>query len=181
MIEGGLDDRLGRVLGQAPRLAVDAPGAPQRPVHDPVLHADASDCADLQNTTEAIRPLAELCVVAEAQTPFLAGIVGPSGSGKSFALRRLVESVETLAAAAGKTPGTPFLPRVVVIPIDAAGVSGDPACAIASAAFAALERERGGVSYAAFADEAAHAGADPQRAAAAAAERHDEIGKRLEA
>ncbi len=181
MIEGELDDRLGRVLRAAPTPAVDAPGAPQRPVHDPVLHADASDCADLQNTTEAIRPLAELCVVGEAQTPFLAGIVGPSGSGKSFALHRLVESIENLTAAAGKTPGTPFLSRVVVIPIDAAGVSGDPACAIASAAFAALERERDGVGYAALADEAAHAGADPQRAAAAAADRHDEIGKRLEA
>ncbi len=68
-----------------------------------------------------------------------------------------------------------------MIPIDAAGISGDPACAIASAAFAALERDRDGVGYAALADEAAHAGADPQRAAAAAAERHDEIGKRLEA
>ncbi len=92
MIEGKLDDRLGRVLGEAPTPTVDAPGAPQRPPHDPVLHADSSDCADLQNTTEAIRPLAELCVVGEAQTPFLAGIVGPSGSGKSFALHRLVES-----------------------------------------------------------------------------------------
>ena len=114
------------------------------------------------------------------QTPFLAGIIGPSGSGKSFAVRRLVEAVENLTAAAGRTRETPFLSRVVVVPIDAAGVSGDPACAIASAAFAALERDRGSVSYAALADEAAHAGTDPQRAAAAAAERHDEIGKRLE-
>ena len=174
MIEGKLDDRMERVVG-------DAPGAPQRLPHDPVLHADAADCADLQNTSEAIRPLAELCVVAEAQTPFLAGIVGPSGSGKSFALHRLVETIETLAAAAGKTPETPLLSRVLVIPVDAAGISGDPACAIASAAFAALERDRDGVGYAALADEAAHAGADPQRAAAAAADRHDEIGKRLEA
>jgi hypothetical protein len=181
LIEAKSDDQLGRVLGEAPTPTVDAPGAPLRPPHDPVLHADSSDCADLQNTTEAIRPLAELCVVGEAQTPFLAGIVGPSGSGKSFALHRLVEAVENLAAAASKTPETPFLSRVVVIPIDAADISGDPACAIASAAFAALERDRDGVGYAALADEAAHAGGDPQQAAAAAAERHDEIGKRLEA
>lgn len=181
MIEARLDDRLGRALGEAPTPAIDAPGAPQRLPHDPVLHADVSDCADLQNTGEAIAPLAELCVVAEAQTPFLAGIVGSSGSGKSFALHRLIETIENLAAAAGKAPVTPFLSRVLVIPIDAAGVSGDPACAIASAAFAALERDRDGVGYAALADEAAHAGADPHRAAAAAADRHDEIGKRLEA
>ncbi len=189
LIEGRADDRPGRVLGEAPS-ALDkarpappdaAPSAAQRPLHDPIFYADAGDRADLQNTAEALQPLAELCVVEEAQTPFLAGIVGSSGSGKSFALRRLVEVVEDLADAAGKTPETPFLSRVVVIPIDAAGVSGDPACAIAAAAFAALERERDGVSYAALADEAAQAGADPQRAAAAAAERHDEIGKRLEA
>ena len=164
-----------------PTLPGVAPSVLQRPLHDPVLYADDNECADLRNTAEAIRPLAELCVIGEAQTPFLAGIVGPSGSGKSFALRRLIEAVEGLAAAAGKTPETPFLSRVLVIPIDAAGVSGDPACAIASTAFAALERDRDGVSYAALADEAAHAGTDPQRAAATAAERHDEIGKRLEA
>jgi hypothetical protein len=189
LIEVSADDRIGRVPGEGPTASESARSAPpvvasdvvQRPPHDPVLYADSTDCADLRNAAEAIEPLAELCVVAEAQTPFLAGIVGPPGSGKSFALRRLVEAVENLAAAAGKTAGTPYLSRVVVVPIDAAGVSGDPAVAIASAAFAALERDRGGVSYAALADEAAHAGTDPQRAAAAAADRHDEIGKRLEA
>jgi len=190
--EGEIDDPLARLPDEAPS-APDAgrPAPPmpptveptvlQRAPGDPVFYADANDGADLRNTVEAIEPLAELCVVGEAQTPFLVGIVGPPGSGKSFALRRLVEAVEDLAAAAGKTPGTPYLSRVVAIPIDAAGISGDPACAIASAAFAALERDRDGVDYAALADEAAHSGADPQRAAAAAAERHDEIGRRLEA
>jgi hypothetical protein len=189
LVEGRVDDRPGRVVDEAtttpdqtpPAPPAVAPRAPRRPTHDSVFYADASDSADLRSTTEAIEPLAELYVVGEAQTPFLAGIVGPSGSGKSFALHRLIEAVENLAAAAGKTPETPFLSRVIVIPIDAAGISGDPACAIASAAFAALERDRDGVDYAALADEAAHAGADPQRAAATAAERHDEIGKRLEA
>lgn len=188
MIESKTDDRIEPVLGEAAAapdktLAAPpdiAPGAARHASHDPVFYADVSNCADLQNIGEAIEPLAELCVVADVQTPFLAGIIGPSGSGKSFAVRRLVEAVENLTAAAGRTRETPFLSRVVVVPIDAAGVSGDPACAIASAAFAALERDRGSVSYAALADEAAHAGTDPQRAAAAAAERHDEIGKRLE-
>ena len=186
MIESQRDDEPGRIDGE-PRATLDhaplapppdlAPSAPQQAI----FYADAGDRADLQNIGEAIEPLAELCLVDEAQTPFLAGIVGRTGSGKSFTLRRLIEAVENLAAAAGKSPGTRYLSRVVVIPIDAAGIDGDPAVAIASAAFAALERDRNGFSYAALADEAAHAGADPQRAAAAAAERHDEISKRLEA
>ena len=54
---------------------------------------------------EATRPLAEIALAADAQTPFLIGFVGPSGSGASFALRRWVETVEALAAAAGRTAG----------------------------------------------------------------------------
>ena len=74
-----------------------------------------------------------------------------------------------------------MLSRVVVAQIDAAALSGDPASALASAAFVALERDGAGGSYPALADEAAHAAADPRRAAVSAAERHDEITARLEA
>ncbi len=187
MFDGRADDRPGGIRGegsgaperiQPPPLTV--PSGLQHPPRDPIFYADAGECADLQGAAEAVQPLAELCALGETQTPFLVGIVGPSGSGASFALRRLSEAVEGLAAAAAQTADSPFLSRVLVVPIDAAGISGDPACAIASAAFAALERGRAGVSYAAIADEAAHAGADPHSAAAAAAERHDELGKRLE-
>ena len=129
---------------------------------------------------EATRPLAEIALAADAGTPFLIGFLGPSGSGASFALRCWVDNVEALAEAAARTAGSPFLSKIVVASIDAAGVSGDPAWAIASATFAALERDRDGVNYAALADEAAHAGADPLRAAAAAADRHDELARRLE-
>jgi hypothetical protein len=185
--ESRLDDRLGRIRGEPTKTdeaarALLPPAAPDPTLvaRDPVLFADSTDGADLHDAGEAIRPLAELCLVAEAQTPFLAGIVGPSGSGASFALRRLAETVEGLSAAAARSAETPFLSRVVVIPVDAAGVVGDPACALASAAFAALERDREGLGYAAFADEAARAGGDPRRAAAAAQERLDELSARLE-
>ena len=182
-MEGNADDRLEPVFGgtpPAPHAPAAVEPASQAAPREPIFYADTGDRADLQNIGEAVAPFAELCVLGEAQTPFLIGVVGPSGSGKSFAVRRLAETVETLAEAAAKTPQTPFLTRVLVAPIDAAAIGADPASALAAAAFAALERDRNGVSYAALADEAAHAGVDPHRAALAAAERHDEIGKRLE-
>ena len=199
MSESKVDDRLARLFPDrgaaadhpppvdlAPPVAIEPPAVaveppPPAPRGEPLVYADRPDfVADLMGAAEATRPLAEIALAADAQTPFLIGFVGPSGSGASFALRRWVENVEGLAAAAGRTTGSPFHAKVVVASIDAAGVSGDPACAIASAAFAALERDRDGVNYAALADEAANAGADPLRAAAAAADRHDELVRRLE-
>ena len=53
--------------------------------------------------------------------------------------------------------------------------------AIASAAYAALDREPGGVDYSALLDETGHAGGDPHRAARAASDRHDELMRKLEA
>ncbi|THD50189.1 MAG: hypothetical protein E7774_00140 [Bradyrhizobium sp.] len=166
----------------APPVAIEPPvsSAPAAAPREPLLYADSTANADLLNAGEATWPLAELCLAIDAQSPFLIGFLGPSGSGASFALRRWRENVETLAAAAARTSGSPFVSNIVVATIDAASVADDPASAIASAAFAALERDRDGVNYAALADEAAHAGADPLRAATAAAERHDEAVRRLE-
>jgi hypothetical protein len=196
--ESKVDDRLARLFperGASANLAPPADPAPPVTIEssavattpaaagrgEPLIYADGPEsAADLMDAAEATRPLAEIALAADAQTPFLIGFVGPSGSGASFALRRWVDNLEALAGAAGRTAGSPFVSKIVVASIDAAGVSGDPACAIASAAFAALERDRDGVNYASLADEAAHAGADPLRAAAAAAERHDELARRLE-
>jgi hypothetical protein len=172
-------DRAARDTMAATARPLVPPGAPAT-ARDSVLLADRADSTDLLGVAEAVRPLAELCLSAEAQTPFLVGIVGPPGSGKSFALHRLVGAIEALAGAAGKATITAFQSRVVVVPLDANGVSGDPASALAAAAFVALERDRGGTNYAALADEAANGAAEPRRAAAAAAERHDEIVRRLE-
>jgi hypothetical protein len=177
-------DREEREPIAAPSLGPILPPAAPRPTlpgpREPVLFSDKSDSGDLLGVAEAVRPLAELCLSPEAQTPFLVGIVGPSGAGKSFALRRLVGAIDALANAAAKTPGGPFLQRIVMASVDAAGVSADPASALAAAAFVALERDRAGVSYPALADEAAHATTDPRRAALAAADRLDEIVRRLE-
>ena len=53
--------------------------------------------------------------------------------------------------------------------------------AIASAAYAALDREPGGVDYSGLLDETGHAGGDPHRAARAASDRHDDLVRKLEA
>ncbi len=143
--------------------------------------ADRRDGPDFMEVGESLQPLAELFAHRDTQTPLMIGIVGPSGSGKSFALERLVASVDGLAKAARRLDGGPFVSGIVTVPIDAAGISGDPASAIAAAAFTALGRDNGGVNYAALADEAAHASADPYQAANKALERFDDVRRRLDA
>jgi len=148
---------------------------------EPVFVADGRDGPDLLDMREAIQPIAQLCAHRDTQTPLMIGIVGPSGSGKSFALERLRVAVSGLATGGESGAGGAFLSRIVTVPIDAAAISGDPASAIAAVVFAALGRDNAGVSYAGLADEAAHAGADPYQAANKALERHDEARRRLEA
>ena len=148
---------------------------------EPVFVADGRDGPDLLDMRDAIQPIAQLCAHRDTQTPLMIGIVGPSGSGKSFALERLRLAVAGLAAGDGRAAAGSSVTRIVSIPIDAAGISGDPASAIAAAAFTALGRDNDGVNYAALADEAAHAGADPYQAANKALERHDEARRRLDA
>ena len=141
---------------------------------DPIFLSDAADGADVLDAGRIVQPLAQLCVTSQVQTPFLAAIVGPAGTGKSFALKRLAQAVEKLAGTTGA------LAQVVVARVDAANAA-EPPVALASAAYAALDREPGGVDYSALLDESAHAGGDPLRAAKTASDRHDEIVRRLEA
>ena len=143
--------------------------------------ADGRQGPDLLGLSSAIQPIVEVIAHREAQTPMMVAIVGPSGTGKSFALERIVAGVEALAAAA-RSAGGPFLGEIVAVPIDAAAIRHDCVAAIASATYAALARPDGeGRTYAPLADEAAHAGADPHVAASKALERHDEARRRLEA
>ena len=133
------------------------------------LLADRRDGADLWGAARAMRPLAELCLSTDAETPFALGLIGGRGAGKSFALRRLVDAAEARARAGAAG----LVAKIVVAKVDVG--ADDPACAVAAAVFAALEPD-----YSALAEEAAHATVDPRRAAAAAAERHDEIVGQLE-
>ena len=115
----------------------------------------------------------------QVQTPFLAAIAGPTGAGKSFALRRLTRAIEQFRAAPAASSDV-ALARVVVAHVDAAGGVEAP-IAIASAAYAALDRGPGGVDYSALLDETGHSGGDPHRAARAASDRHDDLVRKLEA
>ncbi len=157
----------------APPPTVAAPPA------EPIFLADSADGADVLDAAQAVMPLAQICVTPQVQTPFLAAIAGPGGAGKTFALGRLVQTIEALRRSP-LGPANGALARVVVARVDAAdGV--EPPVAIASAAYAALDRNAGGVDYSALLDELAHAGGDPLRAAKAASERHEEIVRKLEA
>ena len=146
---------------------------------EPIFLGDSADGADLLNASEIVRPLAQLCVTPQVQTPFLAAILGPSGAGKTFALRRLAQVSEQLSASSAPASGG-ALARVVLTRVDASsGV--DAPVAIASAAYMALDCEPGGVDYSGLLDEIGHAGGDPHRAARAASDRHDDLVRKLEA
>ncbi len=140
----------------------------------PVFLSDSADGADVLDGAVIVQPLAQLCVTEQVQTPFLAAIAGASGAGKTFALKRLTQAIATFAGSAGA------LARVVVARADASDGAEAPV-ALASAAYAALDCEPGGVDYSALLDESTHAGGDPLSAAKAASDRHDDIVRKLEA
>ena len=99
-----------------------APAAPPRaPIQaEPIFLCDSADGADLLNAAEIVQPLAQLCATPQVQTPFLAAIAGPTGAGKTFALRRLAQAIEQLSASPGASSGG-VLSRVVLAHVDAAG------------------------------------------------------------
>jgi hypothetical protein len=164
----------------SPPPAPASPPALSAPVQaEPILLCDSADGADLLNAAEIVQPLARLCVAPQVQTPFLAAITGPTGAGKSFALRRLTRAIEQFRAPPAASSDV-ALARVVVAHVDAAGGVEAP-IAIASAAYAALDRGPGGVDYSALLDETGHSGGDPHRAARAASDRHDDLVRKLEA
>ncbi len=177
LLGGGLKEKLQAAPPPEPSpslgpLPEAAPLAPMSAA--PIFLSDSADGADVLDVANIVQPLAELCVTPQVQTPFLAAVAGPGGAGKTFALKRLAQAIEALGGAAAA------LPRVVVARVDAADGAEAPV-AIASAVYAALDREPGGADYSALLDESAHAGGDPLRAAKAASDRHDEIVRKLEA
>ena len=162
----------------APPVSIAPPPPAATSRAEPIFRGDSADGPDLLNAGQIVQPLAHLCVTPQVQTPFLAAILGPSGAGKTFALRRLTQMIEQLSASA--TAGGQALQRVVLARVDAStGV--EAPVAIASAAYAALDRAQGSVDYSGLLDDLRHAGGDPHRAASAASDRHDDLVRKLEA
>ena len=157
-------------------IAPPPPVAPSRA--EPIFLGDSADGADLLNAGQIVQPLAHLCVTPQVQTPFLAAILGPSGAGKTFALRRLAQTIEQLSASG--TASGQALQRVVMARVDAS-IGVEAPVAIASAAYAALDHKPGGMDYSGLLDDLRHAGGDPHRAASAASDRHDDLVRKLEA
>jgi KAP family P-loop domain len=161
----------------SPRTLDEKGGSGARDV--PFL-ADVRTGPDLLGISDAIQPIIEVIAHRDLQTPMMIAIVGPSGSGKSFVLNRIVAGVEVLAGAARAVEG-PFASQIVTVSLDAAAIAADPAASLAAATHAALCRDNGDGGYGAFADEAAHSGGDPHLAASKATERYDEARRRLDA
>jgi hypothetical protein len=157
-------------------IAPPPPAAPSRA--EPIFLGDSADGADLLNAGQIVQPLAHLCVTPQVQTPFLAAILGPSGAGKTFALRRLAQMIQQLSALA--TTSGPALQRVVLARVDAStGV--EAPVAIARVVYVPVERAQGSADYSGLLDDLRHAGGDPHRAASAASDRHDDLVRKLEA
>jgi len=168
----------GKVLGPSAAPPVSIAPPPPSPLRaEPIFLGDSAEGADLLNAGQIVQPLAHLCVTREVQTPFLAGVLGPSGAGKTFALRRLTQTIEQLGASA--TGSGQALQRVALARVDAS-IGAEAPVAIASAAYAALDRAPGGVDYSSLLDEVRHAGGDPHRTARAASDRHDDLVRKLE-
>ena len=150
----------------------------------PQAHAPAGSPpqpqADLLGIGAAARRLAEIAAHAGTQTPLALGLVGQAGSGKSFALNRVLADICAFAAGSAKTQGSPFVARLLVARVDAAA-SGDPAAQIAAALYDALHRPApDGQTYPLLAEEAAAAATDPAEAARLARERLADTRRRLD-
>ncbi|MGC2141522.1 MAG: hypothetical protein WA620_08070, partial [Methylovirgula sp.] len=138
--------------------------------------ADLPGGADALGLQQALRPLAELAVHRDTEAPLTIALLGPPGSGKSFALVKLLAEIEALSAAAPAARDNSFLSRVAALRIDVAGFDGDPSVALAGALYEKLE-----AVFPEFVREVAHAVRDPQIVAREAAERLDEGRRRLDA
>ncbi len=156
----------------APARAAPAPAAPP----PTVFAADHAEGPDMLARGAAIGRLAELAAHARSETPLCIGLLGPAGAGKSFALRRLTTAITALTTAASAAARGPFLSQILIRPIDAGALEGDPATALAGELYAALA-----AAHPQIAQEAGHAVRDPRAALREAVERHDEVRRKLEA
>ncbi len=138
-----------------------------------IFAADIPDGPDALGLDAPLGLLAGLAAHARIETPLTIGLLGPSGSGKSFALTKLVRLIEDLHAAA---PAFPYIDEIATLRIDAVHIEGHPATALAGALHASLAGP-----FPALAAEAARAARDPRAVASEALERLDVSRRKFEA
>ena len=141
-----------------------------------IFAADLPRGSDALGLERALRPLAELAVHRDTETPLTIALLGESGSGKSFALAKLLAEIEVLSASGLSTGVNPFLGRIAALRIDVAGFDGEPNVALANALYEQLGR-----AFPEFVREVAHAVRNPQVVAREAAEQLDAARRRLDA
>lgn len=157
----------------APRADVIVTPPPTAPL--PALfsgdHAPAADALGIDAT---LAEVAELIVHKKTRGPLCIGLVGGPGSGKTFALTRLVAQVGALATAARQTAG-PFEPALHIERIDAATLEGEPALALAARLHAGLRQ-----AFPELAREIEAVARDPHVALREANDKLDEARRRLD-
>lgn len=139
-----------------------------------IFAGDHPHGGDALGIDAALAHIAELLAHKRTKGPICVGLVGGAGSGKSFALTRLVARVRELAGAARQAPG-PFEPTIHIETIDAATLEGDPALALAGRLHAGLRR-----AYPELAREIEAVARDPHIALREANDKLDEARRRLD-
>lgn len=179
--EGGIRDFVGGIRPEPIAPSLSPPGARNgnetgtpRPVKKAkIFAADLPLGEDALGLEAGLRPLAELAVHRDTETPLTIGLLGRPGSGKSFALAKLLARIGALSNAGPSRANDAFLSPIATLEIDALGLTdAQPLVALASALYDALAS-----SFPELAREAAHAVRDPQVVAREAAEQLD-IGRR---
>ncbi len=137
-----------------------------------IFAADLPQGEDALGLGPSLQPLAELAVHRDTEAPLTIGLLGRPGSGKSFALGKLLAAIEALSAASANRDSAAFLSPILTVKIDALGFSDEPVVSLAAALYEKLAG-----AFPELAREAAHAVRDPQVVAREAAEQLD-IGRR---
>lgn len=145
------------------------------PASAPAEVRTTPESTDALGFDAAVRGLAEFAAHRSENNPLTMALLGPAGSGKSFALGRLLDFAQAFSRSAG--PDSPFAPNVVIARVDASA-GAEPAVTLAAGVYEAM-RATGG-NNAALAEEAVASGADPVDAVRVASERLIELRRRLD-